>query len=156
MTLAKNNLEVRHFQFLMVPIGLLFLSCDNDDYPHAEIPSIVLNEFFAHFPNALDVDFEKNGLNYEVDFEINEIDRGAIISAEGILIKEKKEVQMREIPLEVQNGLEKFEKNKIGELEIVKTLNDTFYQVQLKRFGFDKKIILDKAGKENKEESFWD
>lgn len=140
----------------MILVGLLFLSCDNDDYPYAEIPSVVLNELFAHFPNATDVDFKNTGLNYEVDFEINGKDAGALITEEGILIKEKKEVRVQEVPQEVLNSLKRFGKDKLADFEIVRSVEDSVYQVRVKRFGFDKKIVLDKTGKENKEVSFWD
>lgn len=139
----------------MILVSMLFLSCDNDDYPHAEIPSVVLNEFHAHYPNATDIEFIKVGRDYEVDFEIDGIDAGALISSEGILIKEKKEISVEKFPLGVQKALDKLGKNKIGNPEIVKTRKDSFYQVQVKRFGLDRRVVLDRTGKEL-EEKYWD
>lgn len=135
---------------------LTLLSCDNDDYPYADIPSVVLNEFWSHFPDAKDVDFNKIGEDYEVDFELNGNDAGAVITAEGIVIREKKEISFDELPAAVQEALNDLEKNKPGDIEVIQLPEDTYYQIELKRFWFDKKIVFDKTGEENKTLKYWD
>ena len=56
-------------------ISLGFLSCDSDDYPHTEVPSVILNKFWIHFPNATDVEFTKSGEIFEVEFEYEDDER---------------------------------------------------------------------------------
>jgi len=139
----------------MILIVVTLLSCDSDDYPYADIPSVVLNEFWSHFPDAKDVDFIKTGEDYEVDFELNGDDAGAVITPEGIVIREKKEVSFNELPGAVQQALAVFDKNKLGDIEIIQIPDDTYYQVEVKRFWVDKKMVFDKTGEENKTINFW-
>lgn len=127
--------------------GILFFSCDNDDYPYSGIPSIVLNEFWAHFPTATDVEFIKAGEDYEVDFEMSGKDAGAVIAHSGILVKEKQEIPFEQLPAEIQNALLEYGKDKIEDPEIIKSKDKVFYQVKIKRFLMDEKVVLDKWGK---------
>ena len=139
----------------MILMGMLLFSCDNDDYPHAEIPSVVLNEFWSHFPKASDVEFAKTGDDYMVDFEWNGNDAGVVIAPAGVVIKEKMEISFEELPAGVKQALGKFRKNKIGDIEIVKINDNTFYQVEIKQFWLDKRIVLDTTGKEENKLSYW-
>jgi len=137
-------------------MGMLLISCDNDDYIHAQIPSVVLNEFWSHFPEASDVEFTKTGIDYEVDFKWKGNDAGVVIAPDGVGIKEKIEISYEELPAGVQHALGKYGKNKIGDVDIVKINDDNFYQVEVKQFWFDKRIVLDNSGKEDKTITYWD
>src|SRR5690606_17347067 len=100
--ISQNIFRVRLIQMCMILMGILLFSCDNDDYPHAAIPSVVLNEFWSHFPKASDVEFTKTGDDYMVDFEWNGNDAGVVIAPAGVVIKEKMEISFEELPARVK------------------------------------------------------
>lgn len=137
-------------------VAYLIFSCDNDDYPYSEVPSIILNEFWTQFPDASDVEFKRKGENYEIEFEMNGIDAVASISPSGKLIKEKREILFEEFPAEVQKGLEKYGRKKINNSERVKTEHEIYYQAQVQQLWLDTKLVLDETGKEDPTLIYWE
>lgn len=131
-------------------------SCDDDDYPYAEVPSVVLNEFRAQYPDAKDAVFNQNAEGYEVDFEVYEKDHSAIIGSAGNILKEKKEITWNELPPEVQATLQTlYKEKKIEDPERVKLGQEILYQVEVKRFFSDEKIVLNQAGKTDPDLNYW-
>ncbi len=74
----------------------------------------------------------------------------------GTLLREKKEIPFSKFPVEVQETLTKYGRNKIKASEVVKFGNEIYCQAQLKRFWFDKKLVLDTTGKQDPTFSYWD
>lgn len=143
--------------FYIVSVCALLISCDNDDYPYSEVPSVVLNSFRTQFPNATDVEFKKLDGHYEVEFETNQDDAGAIIDSGGTVLEVRREVSWNDLPVEVRNNLDKeFGKKKIEDPEIITAGDQMFFQVQIKRFLTDKKVVLDRRGKPNPSLDYWD
>ena len=132
------------------------MSCDNDDYPHSEIPSVVLNEFRAEYPEASDADFSQAAENYEVDFEVKGRDYKVLINASGSILKEKKEISLNELPPKVRETLQKeFEVENIEDPEKVTTAGKVHYQAEVRRFFLNEEIALDKTGKRDKMLNYW-
>lgn len=147
-----NFITKPHILYLVI---LLFLSCDSDDYPHSETPSVVLNEFYAEFPNATEVEFRKAGENYEVEFELKEKDSEAILAPQGAILKEKREISWDSLPAEVRQVLEKQYNEQEVNPELVLTGDSVYYQVQIERFLTDKEVVLDETGKLRNSHDYW-
>lgn len=125
-----------------------YFSCDDDDYPYSEIPSVVRNSFWSEFPNAIDAEFSRSGENYEVKFESGGEDSEALIASTGTVLSEKKKISWEALPAAVRNSLQKeFGEEKIEDPEIIKSGEKVYYQVQIKRFLSNKKLVLNKKGK---------
>ena len=151
-----KRIKVKCRLFLVLVVGSLLYSCDNDDYPFAEIPSVVLNEFKTEFPNATDIEFTSSGKNFEVDFEVGGKDSKVFIAPPGTILKEKKEISWNELPPVVRQTLKKkFGENKINDPELVKSDGTIYYQVQVNKFLFEKNVVLDKTGKEITALKYW-
>ncbi len=139
----------------MILVSVLLLSCD-DDYPYAEVPSVILNEFWAQYADAKDAEFNPSGQDYEVDFNLNGKDHSAVIHASGNILKEKKEIEWNELPPAVQQTLEKeYGQKKIEDPEWVKIAEEILYQVEINRFFIDKKIVLNAAGEIEANRTYW-
>lgn len=137
-------------------MNILLLSCDDDDYPYADVPSVVLNEFWAQYPDATDADFKKFGEDYEVEFEVDGNDHSAVYNTSGIILKKKKEIEWNALPLEVQKRLqENYGQKKVEDFEWVKLGEDIFYQAEVNKFFMDEKIVLNAAGKVDTSQNFW-
>lgn len=132
------------------------LSCDDDDYPFSEVPSVVLNSFRTEYPDATDAEFSKEGENYEVEFEIAGNDNAALINPSGNILKEKKEIPWDSIPAEVREKLDnEYGKKDIKDPELVRTGEEIHYQAEVERFLTDEKVVLDKTGKQDSGLDFW-
>ena len=143
-------------KFFLVAIGISLLSCDNDDYPYAEVPSVVLNEFWSQYPDASDAEFSELGKDYEVDFEVNKIDQAALISPSGELLKEKIEITWNDLPARVQKTLERdYGRRKIEDPEKIKVGEDIFYQVEVDRFFRNERLVMDASGNIETAMSYW-
>jgi len=137
-------------------VSALLLSCDSDDYPYAEVPSVVLNEFRTQYPDAADAEFKQDAKGYEVDFDLEGKDYSAVIDASGNILKEKKEIVWDELPSQVQHSLQKkYGQKKIEDPERVKLGQEIYYQVEVDRFFRDDRILLNKAGRLNPNLDYW-
>lgn len=134
-----------------VLLSLLFTllcSCDADDNVHTEVPSVVLNAFHREYSQALQVGWQQRDTLYEVDFEINDRDHSALVNAEGKIVGKKKEISVDKIPPKVISGLTRnFKMSDLGDPELVELNGRIVYQLELDKFLFDEKIVLDEAGK---------
>lgn len=133
------------------------MSCDDDDYPYSEIPSVVLNKFWAEYPGATDVSFIQVDKNYEIEFELNGKEAKTIIASPGDILKEKKEVSWSALPPAARASLEKdFEKKEMEDVEVINTGKNSHYQVTIDGLFRDKQVVLDSAGNVDEGLSFWE
>jgi len=147
---------MKQYMYLFFLTALLS-SCDSDDNVHLEVPSVVLNTFHRGFPEAVEVDWQQRDSLYEVDFEIGDRDRSALINAAGRIIGEKQEIRLEEIPSKVMSGLNRnFERSDLSDPERVELQGRTLYQLELDKFLFDEAIVLDDEGKIITNIPYWD
>ena len=117
---------------------------------------MVRNSFWTEFPDAANADFRSSGGNYEVEFEIDGKDSEAIIASTGIVLSEKKEISWNQLPAAVRSSLDhEFGQKRIEDPKIIRSGEKVYYQVQVKRFLSDKKLVLDSMGKKKFFSSFW-
>lgn len=134
----------------------LFISCDKDDAPNTEVPSLILNSFQTEFPNAADVEWEENTGDYEVEFEIEKIDHTVLLNADGDILKLKQDIMTSELPEAVVSLLEtEYTDNKIDDIEKLTMNEKIYYQVEFEGL-LDKKVVITETGTVASEISFWD
>lgn len=135
---------------------MVMMSCDNDDYPYSNVPSVVLNEFWTQYPEAREAEFNRSAGNFEVEFELNETDFKALLDLSGRILKEKREINWEALPADVQRALQKeFGKHKIKETEVVKVGNATYYQAEVNQFLREENIVLRKTGEKVSALNYW-
>lgn len=140
-----------------VIICALLMSCNDDDYPNADIPSVALNKFRSSFPEASDVSWKKIREDYEVDFEVAHIDMKLVISTSGEIIKHKREIDNTDLPSEVKQYLNRtFENEEIEDPQMITSGEQIYYQVEIDRLLFNKKIVVDENGSLLETVSYWD
>ncbi len=134
----------------------MLLSCDDDDYPYAEVPSVVLNEFWAEYPKATDAEFNQVGETYEVEFEIGDNDHKALFDSSGSILKRKWEIPWSALPPAVQETLQqKYGEKDIKDPEVVRTGKETYYQAEVSRFFSNEEVVLNEAGKTDTTLIYW-
>lgn len=137
-------------------VVLVLLSCNDDDYPYAEVPSVILNQFWSQYPDATDAEFNEIDSGYEVDFELSGVDHSAVFNSSGMILKEKKDIQWNELPPVVRQILQKeYGQKKIEDPEWVRTAKVNYYQVEVSRFFIDEKIVLNARGEIEENRNYW-
>ena len=135
-------------------LALTTVSCAQD-VPQNAVPSVVLNSFSAKYPNAEDIDWEKNGEIYSVDFEIGKTDHEAWLDGTGKVIKVETDIAKNELPSAVQNAISNnFKDCRIDDADKIEKDGKTFYSVELDGHMGDRKIVFDSQGNEMTDTKF--
>lgn len=75
------------------------------------VPEVIKTTFKAAYPNADDVKWEKEAANYEVEFELNDVDYSALYDVNGTLLETEMEIATNQLP---QKALEYMSVNYAG------------------------------------------
>src|SRR5690606_6284777 len=118
------------------------------DINPSEVPSVVANSFKKEFPKASDIDWELDGDNYNVDFEIGwGIDHEIWYDAAGKMIKHEEEISKGDLPKEVTSKISTdFKDLRIdGAKKITEGMQVT-YKVELENFTEEWKVFFSSTG----------
>ncbi|MDD2635732.1 MAG: PepSY-like domain-containing protein [Bacteroidales bacterium] len=119
------------------------------DIPESQVPSLIVNNFKKEFPKATDVEWEREGDIYNVDFEIGLFtDYEAWFTASGTLIKCSMEIPAGDLPKAVTNSIKKEYKGyRIDEAKkIIKNGVET-YEVEIEKGNDERELVYSKNGK---------
>jgi len=154
--------NTRHL--LLLPCVLL-LACsknDSDDVQPDAVPQAVRTSFATRFPTVTDLDWEKQGANYEADFKVNAVDHDALLDPAGTVLMYKYDIATTDLPAAVQAALAQ---NHAGlRLDDVETrfqgssTETSFYQVELDVADPqpDRKLVYSADGQEVSQPAYWD
>lgn len=137
-------------------ISLSFISCDSD-ITTSQVPSIVQNTFKSKFMQAKNVEWEFINNIYEVSFEVDNVDHDALLDSTGNLLKYKYRIDGTAVPESLSTFLEqKYPKEKWDDAEYIVNGNTKYFQIELDGFFTDKKLVLDRNGKELSDITYWE
>ncbi|WP_203296264.1 PepSY-like domain-containing protein [Luteirhabdus pelagi] len=113
-----------------------------------QIPQSIMDNFQKTYPNATDVEWEMDGMNYQVEFDLENMDNEIWYSKDGNIVKSEMETTENELPSAVASTIKsKYGKYKIDEVEVTEENGKKTYEVELdKWFAKDKKVILAENG----------
>ncbi len=103
------------------------------DLRKSEVPSVVLNQFNSKFPKAFDVEWEKDGDLYKVEFETKwNNDHDVWFNSEGKIIKQKEELSARDLPQAIKDYINQEYKNyKVDDVDKITENNRVIYKVEV-------------------------
>src|SRR5690606_27719139 len=96
--LTKNKNTMKILASAILALSIPGSSLMAQDIPASQVPSVVTNAFAQEYTNPTDVDWEKERKNFEVDFELEDIDHVALFSPEGQLLKAKRDMRDSDLP----------------------------------------------------------
>lgn len=76
------------------------------------VPAVVKEAFTKTYPTAEDVEWEKEGSNYETEFELGETDYSVLYDASGNVIETEVEIATDQLPEKVKDYITANYKNK--------------------------------------------
>lgn len=119
------------------------------DIPQSEVPSVVLNTFKKEFPKAVDIEWEKKGEQFNVEFELGwSVDYEAWFSADGKLIRYTEDIPAKDLPNAVKNTItSQYKDYRVDDAEKIVTNGVETYKVELEKGKEEIKVIFSKKGK---------
>lgn len=133
---------------LLLAVGLLFSGFTYaQDIPAKDVPLEVRNSFQKAFPNATKVEWELKGDLYNADFDIGRRDHEVWFTNKGAIVKHKKEIRAKELPVAVSNVIKKnYSGYRIDDVDQFQEGKTVLYKVELKKIGEEKKVVFDSKG----------
>ena len=117
------------------------------DIPQEQVPSLVLNAFQSKFSNATDVEWEKKGDLFKVEFEIGSLDHDLWIDKTGNIKKHKEEFSKTNLPEAVNQKIKtEFSGYRIDDVDKIETDGKVFYQVELDGKSDDRDVLFSSDG----------
>lgn len=118
--------------FIGILIATVF-SSQAQDLVQNQVPSVILNKFHEQFAKATDIEWEMDGLLYNVEFEIGwNTDHEIWYDTEGNIIKHKEDISRSELPEAVRNVIKtNFKGYTIDDLERITDNGKVCYKMEL-------------------------
>ncbi len=138
---------------LTIASSLVVMACDMYD---DGVPSKTLrNEFRANYPEARDVEWDREGLNWSVSYEIgqypNVVEYETLYDKNGKWLMTKKELRMSDVPENIKSALAASEYGTHylddNEVEYYQTAKGNFYRFDLEKDGRDVDVDITEDGK---------
>lgn len=124
-----------------------FAQDDKRDIKPEEAPQEVVESFNEEFASARDAEWETDGANYEVDFNLGNEEKEAKFDATGELKMTITEIDRAELPDAVDQKLsQEYADYKFDEFYKVEKEGKTKYKAKAKKDGSTHKLLFDESG----------
>jgi hypothetical protein len=137
---------------MFITAGLIVsLAACGQKLKEADVPMVVKDAFKKAHKDVKEVKWEKEGANFEAEFEIGEVDQSVVFDATGQIIETEIEIKVDQLPSAVKDYVAKNHKDtKIKEAtKITDSKGIVSYEAEIK----GKDLIFDNNGKSIKEEA---
>lgn len=146
--------------FILAFIFLSFTVVDcNRELPESKVPSLVQNAFRTKFTDAKDIDWEKNGRLYVVEFEKGAADEDHTVLYDtlGTVVMYKYEIATSRLPSLVMNAINtQYQGYEISEVENLEQGGVNYYQVELEKGIKKQHLVFSVYGILNNRIKYWD
>jgi len=126
-------------------------SSSAQDIDQKDVPSVIKTVFNKAYPKATDVDWEKKGANYEVDFNLGRVDHKATYSVSGKSLSFEKDIPNTQLPAVIAKNIKsKYPKGRIDDVDWINTAGKITYKIDIEGTP-DVNVWYDASGKFIKE-----
>lgn len=114
-----------------------------------EVPANLQSTFSTSFNTAKDVEWEKEGDHFKVEFEVNKMDHDIWYDAEGNVMKSKMEISENELPPNIAAAVKnKYADYKIDSAEVYEQDGTKTYKIEIEKGWFNERdLTIDASGK---------
>ena len=118
------------------------------DLKPIEVPEVVKITFTKEFPNAADVEWERDRVYYKVEFEVDWMDHEVWYTEEGVLHRKEQEITQEDLPEAVLQEIDiNYSEYFVDDVKMLWYDNTTTYKVELENGEDSWKVILDVDGR---------
>jgi hypothetical protein len=159
--MISDHQKAGNMQILILAYVLLsftMINCSRE-LPESKVPSLVQNAFRTRFIDAKDIDWEKNGRLYVVEFEMgaSDEDHKVLFDTVGTVVMYKYEIASGRLPAPVIHTLHtKYQDYEIDEVENLQKDGINYYQVELEKRKKKQHLVFSDDGTMNNNINFWD
>lgn len=136
---------------LKIAAILLFASMtiNAQDLNQNEVPQNLQDALSSKFSDVKDVEWEKKGDRYKVEFEIDRMDHDIWYDGDGNIIKSKIEVSESELPSKIASVVkDNYADYKIESIEIIETSGIKTFKIEIEKgWSKERELIVDESGK---------
>lgn len=119
---------------LVVFCFLMAVNAYSEEIEEDAVPSTVRSSFVSQYPKAEDVEWEKEGEHFEVDFEVNETEMSLIIDRNGTILEKETEISVEELPSVIRENLAAaYPGYEIKKAEKVEKDGEIIYEVEIEK-----------------------
>ncbi|SMO87745.1 Putative beta-lactamase-inhibitor-like, PepSY-like [Saccharicrinis carchari] len=119
------------------------------DVHQNQVPSVVVNSFKKEFPKASDVEWDRQGDQYNVEFEIGFFDDyEAWFSATGKLIRYTQDISSSKLPKAVKEAIKnQYKGYRIDDAEKITENKAVSYSVEIEKGNDELELVFSADGK---------
>lgn len=138
----------KHITIIATALTLISTATFAQDINPSQVPSVVANSFKKEFPKASDIEWELDGNNYTVDFEIGWFtDHEIWYDVAGKMLKHVEEISKGDLPKAITAKIDSdFKDLKIDGIKKITEGNEVNYSVELENFTEEWKVIFTGTG----------
>ena len=121
-------------QILIFSAALAIASASQaQDIAQDRVPSVIANALSSQFPNAANVEWEKDTEFYKAEFEVDkDLEHEIWYTADGEVVKHEKEIAENELPKAVSDKIKAdFKGLSIDDLELITDNGKEVYKIEL-------------------------
>jgi uncharacterized membrane protein YkoI len=112
-------------------------------------PQIVLDQFAKDYPTAENVEWEKSGSAFEVEFNSDGDEMEVLYNAKAELIQSERTISNRELPDGVLDAFEaKYPNAAPKECSVIESGGLKHYEIEYLENGREIEVLMDESGKE--------
>lgn len=135
---------------LLAAILFCYGTIHAQDISASEVPEVVKNALLKTHPNPKDVEWERKGEYYNVEYEIGRHDHELWISPSGQIVKHKEELSANALPQGLRNKIKSDYKGyKVDDVDKLTIGNQVLYKIELESGRGSNKTELDLILDEN-------
>ena len=112
------------------------------DLKSSEVPKSFTEGLLKVQPNATDIEWERSGTDYKVEFEVGKMEHEIWFNKDGNMVKVEKNITRAQIPANLMEIIKRDYPNyKIDSVESVEKGGDTTYVVELEK-SWNESIVI--------------
>lgn len=113
-----------------------------------EVPTELMAKFQQEYPNATDVEWEKEGDAFEVEFDLDGEEHEVWYSADGNTPRSERDISEDDLPEAVRSAIAtNYEGYKVDSVKMTKEDGTTTYEVELEKgWTEEKDVVFDADG----------
>ena len=123
---------------MIIALGLGVSYAHAQKIKESEVPAPVKAGFSKHYPDIKSVKWEKEGANYEAEFDLKKVETSVLIDASGAILETESEINVSELPKAVSDYVTKnLSGKKIKEAsKIIDTKGIVTYEAEVEKTDY--------------------
>ena len=131
------------FSTTILLLTMLFVACDNK----VEVPGNISDAFNQEYPNARDVEWEEEGDEFEVEFEVDNVEREITYDMQGNIVETGIEVSEDELPkVTIAYITQNYTDFKIDDADEIERNGTTYIEVEIENGKQEIELLFDVQG----------